>query len=139
MRRGEAPFNCYSTTNDQSQSEGTVQDAALGRGNRNGTEWKPAECDMPIRKDNEWFYIDGHDKKVMSADQLFDTYTKTVGRNCNLLLGVVIDRHGRVPEADAKVLAQLGQKIRRPFFHPHSVGTGGGRRLNAYFSSLPKG
>ncbi len=43
---------------------------------------------MPIRKDNEWFYIDGHDKKVMSADQLFDTYTKTVGRNCNLLLGL---------------------------------------------------
>jgi alpha-L-fucosidase len=136
--KGEAPFNCYSTTNDQSQSEGTIQDAALGRGNRNGTEWKPAECDMPIRKDNEWFYIDGHDKKVMSADQLFDTYTKTVGRNCNLLLGVVIDRHGRVPEADAKVLAQLGQKIDDRFSTPIASAQGEADGLTLTFPAYQK-
>ena len=93
---------------------------------------------MPIRKDNEWFYIDGHDKKVMSAEQLFDTYTKTVGRNCNLLLGVVIDRHGRVPEAEAKALEQLGQKINGCFSTPIASAQGTADGLTLTFPAYQK-
>lgn len=135
---GAAPFNCYSTTNDQSQSGGTVPDAVLGRGSRGGAEWKPAECDMPIRKDNEWFYLDGHDKKVMSTERLFDTYTKTVGRNCNLLLGVVVDRHGRVPEADAHALEQLGQTINSRFSAPIASAQGAANGLTLAFPTHQK-
>lgn len=47
---GVAPFDCYCTTNEQSQSSGTQEDASLGADCRGGAEWKPAECDMPIRK-----------------------------------------------------------------------------------------
>lgn len=128
---GVAPFDCYSTTDSLSQSSGTEQDDTLGKGRRGGAEWKPAECDMPIRKNNEWFYLDGHDDKVMSAELLFQKYTKTVGRNCNLLLGLVVDRRGLVPEADVKALAEFGQTTKNRFADPiaEAQGRAGGLTL----------
>lgn len=124
---GVAPLNCYSSTNELSQARGTEKDLTDGKGAKDGTEWKPAECDMPIRKHNEWFYLDGHDKRVMRTKALFNKYLKTVGRNCNLLLGIVIDRHGLVPDKDVKALSDFGKKIEESFSNPIANNTNGNR------------
>jgi alpha-L-fucosidase len=41
-----------------------------------------------------------------------DKYTISVGRNSNMLLGIVADRRGLVPDADVKRLDEFGLAIK---------------------------
>lgn len=108
--RGVAPYNCWSATSGNSQFDGTTEDTSIGKGDPDGSNWVPAECDTPNRK-NEWFWKVGEDKKVLPAEKLTDLYYKSVGRNCNLLLGMVIDNRGLVPEKDVEEFRKFGEII----------------------------
>jgi alpha-L-fucosidase len=74
----------------------------LNRGNVNGKNWIPAECDVSIRPG--WFYHKEEDEKVKTPEQLFQLYLKSVGRGANLLLNVPPDRRGLINEQDSAAL-----------------------------------
>ncbi len=112
--RGYAPYDCWSATDGDSQFDGTEEDSSVGAGNPDGTRWAPAECDRPNRK-NEWFWKEGEENKVLSAEKLMDCYYHSVGRNCNLLLGMVIDNRGLVPERDVAEFQRFGQMLTKRF------------------------
>ncbi len=114
---GVAPIDCYSTVTLDSQFDGTVADDKIGAGSIDGNRWSPAECDMPNRR-WQWFYKKGQSRLVLSASTLVDRYYKSVGRNGNLLLGMVIDDRGLVPEKDRGVFVEFGKKIRAIFENP---------------------
>jgi alpha-L-fucosidase len=85
----------------------------LNRGNVNGKNWIPAECDVSIRPG--WFYHKEEDDKVKTPEQLFQLYLKSVGRGANLLLNVPPDRTGRINEKDSAALIGF-KKIRKENF-----------------------
>lgn len=100
----------------------------LGKGDPNGTAWSPGMCDTPLRGHN-WFWKPGQDNRVRSLDWLIDRYYKSVGRNCNLLLGEVVTSEGLVPEHDIRRLAQFGQEVKRLFGAPLAETSGSGKVL----------
>jgi alpha-L-fucosidase len=103
--QGVAGYPCWATV---SHSE------AAGDGDPNGTVWQPGECDVPIRN-HEWFWNPNEEHKLYSVDALMDMYYKSVGRNCNMLVGITPDRTGLIPEADFKRAAEFGAEVKRRF------------------------
>jgi alpha-L-fucosidase len=81
----------------------------LNRGNVNGKNWIPAECDVSIRPG--WFYHPQEDEKVKSPEQLFQLYLKSVGRGANMLLNVPPDRTGMINARDSTTLLEF-KKLR---------------------------
>ena len=55
---------------------------------------------------------------MVSAQELFDTYLKSVGRNTNMLVGMAIDRHGRFAETDTRAFEEFGAMRRAAFGTP---------------------
>lgn len=127
--RGLAPYDCWSATNGDSQFDGTAEDDSIGAGNPDGARWSPAECDVPSRK-NEWFWNKGEDRKVLPAEKLMDFYYQSVGRNSNLLLGIVVDERGLVPEKDVEQLRRLGAMIKRRFANKIAETSGTGTEFS---------
>ena len=74
----------------------------LNSGERPGTAWLPAECDVSIRPG--WFYHASEDGRVKTPAQLLDIYYKSVGRGACLDLNMPPDRRGRIHENDVKAL-----------------------------------
>jgi alpha-L-fucosidase len=85
----------------------------LNRGNVNGKNWIPAECDVSIRPG--WFYHKEEDGKVKTPEELFQLYLKSVGRGANLLLNVPPDRRGMICEKDSAALVGF-KKLRDESF-----------------------
>lgn len=90
----------------------------LNRGNVNGKNWIPAECDVSIRPG--WFYHKDEDDKVKTPEQLFDLYVKSVGRGANLLLNVPPDKKGFISQKDSAALVGF-KKLREENFHHNLV------------------
>lgn len=114
---GYASKDCYSTVTLDSQSDGIAEDKMLGVGSIDGKRWTPAECDTPNRK-KQWFYKDGQERLVKSVKLLKKRYLQSVGRNCNLLLGMVIDKRGLVPDKDRETFKAFGEIIKQMFSCP---------------------
>lgn len=74
----------------------------LEHGERPGTAWVPAECDVSIRPG--WFYHPAEDDRVKSPEQLLHIYYSSVGRGCCLNLNIPPDRRGRIHENDIRSL-----------------------------------
>jgi alpha-L-fucosidase len=72
--------------------------AALQHGDPQGSVWRPAEADVSIRPG--WFYNPAQDERVRNAENLFELYMKSVGRNSKLLLNVPPTRDGLLHERD---------------------------------------
>ncbi len=87
---------------------------SLNRGNVNGKNWIPAECDVSIRPG--WFYHNEEDEKIKTPEQLFQLYLKSVGRGANLLLNVPPDRRGLINEKDSAALIGF-KKLRDQSFN----------------------
>ena len=68
----------------------------------------PSECDCKIR--STWFY-DNNAETLKSVDELFGMYEMSVGHGSNFLLNVGPDDRGLLPDADAKRLLELGERI----------------------------
>ncbi len=85
--------------------------------------WCPAESDFPNRDSKRaylggWFWGADQDETVFSAEYLFERYISTVGRNSNMLVGMVIDTSGRFPSKDATEFEKAGEMIRKVFQSP---------------------
>lgn len=74
-------------------------------GERPGTAWVPAECDVSIRPG--WFYHAAEDGKVKTPAQLLEIYYDSVGRGACLNLNLPPDRRGRIHENDIKSLREF--------------------------------
>jgi alpha-L-fucosidase len=75
--------------------------------------WYPGQVDVSIRPG--WFYHAAEDDKVKTLDQLLDIYYTSVGGNAQLLLNIPPDKRGRIHEADARRLKELGDRLRATF------------------------
>ena len=85
----------------------------LNSGERPGTAWLPAECDVSIRPG--WFYHAGEDNRVKTPAQLLDIYYQSVGRGACLNLNLPPDRRGRIPENDVQSLREFRRRLDRTF------------------------
>lgn len=94
--------------------------AALQHGDPNGAVWRPAECDVSIRKG--WFYHPADDGRVKSVDELSDLYFTSVGRNAKLLLNVPPTRDGLLHDVDVGRIAGFRDRLRSLFEVDHAAG-----------------
>lgn len=132
--RAEAPYPCWSTTHTLSAADGVAEQLDLG-GDPDGTIWAPAESDMPNRDQHKafqggWFWRAGEDQHLYSVEHLLERYDLSVGRNSNLLLGMVIDARGLVPDADARHFEAFGKAVRAQFATCLGRSAGHGTRLD---------
>jgi alpha-L-fucosidase len=74
----------------------------LNQGNEFGKNFIPAECDVSIR--SGWFYHKKEDSLVKTPEQLFEIYSKSVGRGANLILNVPPDGRGLFTQYDSAAL-----------------------------------
>lgn len=107
--RGIAGETCWATLNKDDFVPGRADEARLNRGDRPGTHWVPAECDVSIRPG--WFYHAKEDDKVRTPQNLVDLYFASVGRGGSFLLNLPPDRRGRVHETDANSLREFRRRI----------------------------
>jgi alpha-L-fucosidase len=134
---GVAPYPCWSTTHSTTSSGG---DKEIDRwhGNSDGTLWCPGEADFPIRNggwQGGWFYHPENTKYLMSVDTLLDKYYTSAGRNTNMLIGVVIDTRGLVPEGDVQRMKEFGDEIKKRFENPVAKTSGNGEEVILKFKS----
>jgi alpha-L-fucosidase len=85
----------------------------LNAGDRPGTHWLPAECDVSIRPG--WFYHAREDDQVRTPENLLDLYFKSVGRGAVLLLNLPPDRRGLIHEADVRALQGFRKLLDQAF------------------------
>jgi alpha-L-fucosidase len=135
---GVAPYPCWSTADSTTNASGVIQIKGL-HGNPDGRFWCPGEADVPIRKNHSfqggWFWKAGEDSTLRSQDELMDIYHKSVGRNTNLLLGIVINDKGLVPEADVELLHQFGQAVENRYSQALAETSGSGTGFTMDFDS----
>jgi alpha-L-fucosidase len=113
--RGLAPYPCWGTTNTLTAEGGEKERRDLA-GSPDGDRYAPAETDMPNRDQKKayrggWFWREGEDDTLYSLEHLQECYLTSVGRNSNLLFGMVIDDRGLVPDADRQRFAEFGQWV----------------------------
>ncbi len=111
--RGVAGETCWATSNRDDFSPGHADVARLNRGDRPGTHWVPAECDVSIRPG--WFYHRHEDDQVKTPQALVDLYYSSVGRGASLLLNLPPDRRGRIHEHDVRALREFRRIIDATF------------------------
>jgi alpha-L-fucosidase len=110
--KGIAGDPCWATINGENIYPGQEGvEKQLNSGDRNGTVWRPAECDVSIRPG--WFWHEKENDRVKSPQQMMDLYFASVGRGASFLLNVPPDRRGRIHENDAKALAEFGDRLRQ--------------------------
>ena len=68
-----------------------------------------------LNRNHQWIWIAGTDHLLYSVGELVERYYLSVGRNTNLLIGMVINDKGLVPEADVRQFTVFGGEIRRQF------------------------
>jgi alpha-L-fucosidase len=106
--RGVAGDPCWETLNRRDFFPGGADENRLNHGDRPGTDWVPAECDVSIRPG--WFYHPEENDKVKTPEQLLDIYFKSVGRGATMLLNIPPDRRGQIPETDAASLREFARR-----------------------------
>ena len=125
---GVAPYPCWCRADSTTSATGTIEIKGL-EGNPDGAFWCPGESDFPLRDnasfEGGWFWAKGEDDKVRTVADLHNRYDETVGRNTNMLIGVVVDNRGLVPDRDAECLAAFGKELSERFNHP--LGSTSGR------------
>lgn len=110
--RGIAGDPCWATLNIAGRRPGGSSEG-LNSGERPGTDWIPAECDVSIRPG--WFYHAREDRKVKTPAQLLDIYYASVGRGADLNLNIPPDRRGRIPDPDAQSLREFRKVLDATF------------------------
>jgi len=124
--KGVAGDPCWATldmTKSKRYPGGTGE--GLNSGERPGTAWLPAECDVSIRPG--WFYHATEDGKVKTPGELLDIYYGSVGRGASLNLNLPPDRRGLIHEDDARSL----QEFRRTIDATFAVNLARGAKLTA--------
>jgi alpha-L-fucosidase len=122
--QGHAGVPCYATMPGKESGKlshnSKTWRRVLGKGDPTGQCWSPGIVDIPLRgfRGHNWFYKPGQDKIVYSPEVLIKKYYTSVGRNANLVIGVVVKPDGSIPKADAKALIEFGKLLRERFSKP---------------------
>ena len=136
---GVAPYPCWSRADSTTSASGVIEIKGLN-GNPEGLFWCPGESDFPLRLNSSfqggWFWHKDQDAQLRSLNELKDKYCKSVGRNTNMLLGIVVDRRGLVPEADVKRLQEFGNSVIKDYSTPVGVTTGKGTDFQIKFEGF---
>jgi len=111
--RGLAGETCWATINSADFLPGEADAKRLNHGDRPGTDWLPAECDVSIRPG--WFYHSKEDDKVKTPEKLIEIYFASVGRGANLLLNLPPDRRGQIHEDDVQSLREFRRRLNDTF------------------------
>ncbi len=116
---GVAPENCWSTTYYSDDNyDGTTEYDNL-HGDPSGDIWSPGECDVPLRSHEAygggWFWRKDEEQYVYSAEHFLNLYYKSVGRNTNMLIGLVVDEKGLIPDKDVQTIKELNILIKKQF------------------------
>ena len=119
--RGIAGDPCWSTLNRNDFAPGRADESRLNRGDRPGSHWVPAECDVSIRPG--WFYHANEDAKVKSAATLVDLYYSSVGRGASFLLNLAPDRHGQIAAPDVNSLREFRRILDATFAIDYAKGS----------------
>lgn len=118
---GIAAYPQWSRTNATTASDGIEKIDNL-HGEPQGMFWCPGESDFPIRRNNAWnggwLYKAGEEKYLFTVNELQDKYYKSVGRNTNMLMGMVVNTDGLIPYADSLLCDSLGKRIKMLFSKP---------------------
>ena len=129
---GTAPDPCWATADSTTNSDGVKIIEGL-HGRPDAPFWCPGESDFTLRYnrsfDGGWFWKAGQDSLMFSVDELMEKYETSVGRNTNMLLGIVIDDRGLIPDADVKRIEEFGETIRRQYGNPLATVSGKGKDL----------
>lgn len=135
---GVAPYPCWATADSTTNADGTTVINGLN-GNPEAAFWCPGEADFTLRWNSSfqggWFWGEDQDSMIFSVDELMTKYETSVGRNTNMLLGIVIDKRGLVPDADMKRIEEFGNAIKRMYSSPLADVSGSG---NVYEIQLEK-
>jgi len=135
---GVAPYPCWAKADSTTSATGEVKIQGLN-GNPGGEFWCPGESDFPLRKNASfqggWFWHKDQDDQLRSLDELTDRYNKSVGRNTNMLLGIVVDDRGLVPDVDMKRLEEFGQEVKKRFSMSLGSSEGKGNLFTINFKS----
>jgi len=110
--RGIADDPCWATLSPGGSFPGG-EVPGLNSGQRPGTSWIPAECDVSIRPG--WFYHATEDQKVKTPANLLDIYYKSVGRGACLNLNLPPDRRGQINEHDVQSLREFRRILDETF------------------------
>lgn len=116
--KGTAPETSWSTItligkDGKQPMPGFMDDSNLGSGTRNGEQWIPTECDVPLRPG--WFYHASQDDQVKTPAVLFDLYCKSVGRGGAFDLGLSPNTDGLLHPRDVEVLTEFGNLLKTVF------------------------
>lgn len=115
---GRAPYPNWSRADFTTSATGTIEIEGLS-GNPDGAIWCPGEADFPLRNgwQGGWFWKEkGQD--LLSVEQLLASYYTSVGRNSNMLLGIVVDTSGLVPKEDVARLVEFGKVLHNRTTNP---------------------
>jgi alpha-L-fucosidase len=118
--RGIAGETCWATSNREDFVPGRADVERLNRGDRPGTHWVPAECDVSIRPG--WFYHASEDDQVKSARTLVELYYASVGRGASFLLNLPPDRRGRIHDHDVTSLREFRRLLDGTFAQDLAAG-----------------
>ena len=131
--RGVAPYPCWSTGNDVTQSDGVRESRSqLNTGTPDGRKWMPGECDVPLKK-NGWFCTDSG--AYWTMDELLNMYDCSVGRNCNLILNAAPQPDGLVADCEMRTYAEFGRRIKGRYANMLSKTEGVGGKIEL---AIPK-
>ena len=137
---GFAGYPCWATMPDLETAEqmhkgkGQQWREMLQHGVPSGTLWSPGMVDTVMRN-HHWFWVPNSEHKIEPLDRLVQFYYDSVGRNCNLVIGLTPDPSGLLPEPDFQRCAEFGAAIRRRFSTPIAETHGAG---NQVVLKLPK-
>jgi len=121
---GQAGVPCYATMPGSDQGALSHNSSAwkhyLTKGDPGGSIWSPAIVDIPIRgyRGHNWFYKPDQDHIVYPPEVLMEKYYTSVGRNANLVIGIVIKPDGTIPQVDIKSLTEFGKMLCERFSAP---------------------
>lgn len=118
---GVAPYPCWATADSTTNADGTRVIDGLN-GDPFAPFWCPGESDFTLRWNRSfqggWFWTAGQDSMMFTIPELLTKYETSVGRNTNMLLGLVVDDRGLIPEADVLQVEALGKEIARQYGNP---------------------
>lgn len=134
---GLAPYPNWSRSDTTTTSAGTVKVDNMS-GDPDGKIWCPGEADFPLRTgwQGGWFWK-AEGQQMLTVDQLLSNYTSSVGRNANMLIGIVVDTSGLVPREDIKVLKAFGAELKKRFSAPLATTKGKGKNVELTLASKP--
>lgn len=134
---GLVPYPNWSRANTTSSATGVIKVDHMN-GDPEGRIWCPGEADFPLRTgwQGGWFWkADG--QKMLSVEQLVENYSTSVGRNSNMLIGIVVDTSGMVPEDDVQRLTAFGNEIKKRFSTSLASTKGNGKILELSLGKIP--